>query len=67
MRKYVVFNIVNHTKFYLKNNSAWEQDYKNVRIYLEDEVDYYFDKKKKRGVLKTRYSLIEVEEYKEAL
>lgn len=67
MKKYVAFNVVNCTKFYLKNNSSWGVDYKNLRIYLEDEVDYYFDKKKKRSILKTRYSLIQVEEYKEAL
>lgn len=62
MKKYVVFNIVNNTKFYLKNNSNWETSYDNLRIYLEDEVSEYIDKNKKKIVLRTKYSLMEVEE-----
>jgi len=62
MKKYVVFNIVNNTKFYLKNNFNWETSYDNLRIHLEDEVAEYIDKNKKKIVLRTRYSLMEVEE-----
>lgn len=62
MKKYAVFNIVNNTKFYLKNNSNWETSYDNLRIYLEDEVSEYIDKNKKKIVLRTKYSLMEVEE-----
>jgi hypothetical protein len=63
MKKYVVFNIVNNTKFYLKNNFNWETSYDNLRIHLEDEVAEYIDKKKKKIVLRTKYSLMEVEEF----
>lgn len=63
MKKYVVYNIVNKIKFYLKNNGDWEQSYENLRIYLEDEVALYFDKKSKKSRLKTKYSLMTVEEF----
>ena len=63
MKKYVVYNIVNKIKFYLKHNGQWEQSYENLRIYLEDEVAMYFDKKSKKSTLKTKYSLMTVEEF----
>lgn len=62
MKKYVCFNIVNNTKFYLKNNLEWEISYDNLKIWLEDEVAKYIDKNKKKIVLRTKYSLMEVEE-----
>jgi hypothetical protein len=64
MKKYVAFNVVGRVKFYLKNNSKWETDYLNLKIFLEDEVSGYFNNRKKKIELKTRYSLMNVEEYK---
>ena len=63
MKKYVAFNIVNKIKFYLKNNGKWEESYDNLRIYLEYEVGNYLDKRKRKLVLKTKYSLLNVELY----
>jgi hypothetical protein len=63
MKKYIAFNIVNKIKFYLKNNGQWEESYDNLKIYLEDEVGNYIDKRKKKLVLKTKYSLLNVELY----
>lgn len=63
MKKYVAISIVNKIKFYLKNNGKWEKSYDNLRIYLDDQVGKYFDKRKKTYVLKTNFSLNEVEEF----
>lgn len=63
MKKYIAFNIVNKIKFYLKNNGQWEESYDNLKIYLEDEVGNYLDKRKRKLVLKTKYSLLNVELY----
>lgn len=63
-KKYVAVSSIKGLKFYLKNNSAWESDYNNVKIFLEDEVSEYFNNKKKKYELKTRFSLYSVEEFK---
>jgi len=63
MKKYIAISFINNMKFYLKKNGDWEQSYDNLKIYLEDQVGKYFCNKKRTYILKTKFSLNEVEEY----
>ena len=63
MKKYIAFNIVNKVKFYRTNKNEWSSTKENLKIFLEDETEDFFNKRKRKYEKRTIYSQILVEEF----
>ena len=63
MKKYIAFNIVNKVKFYRTNKNEWSSIKENLKIFLEDETEDFFNKRKRKYEKRTRYSQLSVEEF----